>query len=83
MKHYKKYVMRTQNFFLFFTIICTHILVAQQKSDEWHLTASSRENYFGVSMANGQIGIVTDDSAPVTPKTEEEVDLYSIKNFSL
>ncbi|MBP8156981.1 MAG: glycoside hydrolase family 65 protein [Flavobacterium sp.] len=34
---------------------------AQVKSDEWHLTANSRENYFGVAMANGQLGIVTND----------------------
>ena len=33
----------------------------QIKSDEWHLTANSRQNYFGVTMANGQIGIVTSD----------------------
>ncbi|MEC4003218.1 glycoside hydrolase family 65 protein [Flavobacterium sp. SUN052] len=35
--------------------------VSQIKSDEWHLTANSRQNYFGVAMANGQIGIVTND----------------------
>lgn len=33
----------------------------QNKSDEWHLYANSRQNYFGVAMANGQIGIVTND----------------------
>ncbi len=34
---------------------------AQKKADEWNLTANSRQNYFGVAMANGQIGIVTND----------------------
>jgi hypothetical protein len=29
----------------------------QSKSDEWHLFADSRANYFGVAMANGQIGL--------------------------
>ncbi len=43
-------------------------LFGQVKSDEWHLTANSRQNYFGVSMANGQIGIVTND---VPLKTKE------------
>jgi hypothetical protein len=37
-------------------------IFGQSKSDEWHLFADSRANYFGVAMANGQIGIVTDDS---------------------
>jgi len=36
-------------------------IFGQNKSDEWHLTANSRQNYFGVAMANGQIGIVTND----------------------
>ena len=44
------------------------IAFGQTKSDEWHLVANSRENYFGVAMANGQIGIVTDD---VPLKTKE------------
>lgn len=42
-------------------IIFSQVLVAQTNSDEWHLTANSRQNYFGVAMANGQIGIVTND----------------------
>jgi protein-glucosylgalactosylhydroxylysine glucosidase len=41
--------------------VCS-ILFGQTKQDEWHLYASSRENYYGVAMANGQIGIVTDDT---------------------
>ena len=40
-------------------LICP-MLNGQTKSDEWHLYATSRDNYFGVAMANGQIGIVTD-----------------------
>jgi protein-glucosylgalactosylhydroxylysine glucosidase len=42
-------------------IIFSQVLFAQKNSDEWHLTANSRQNYFGVAMANGQIGIVTND----------------------
>ncbi|MDD5149334.1 MAG: glycoside hydrolase family 65 protein [Flavobacterium sp.] len=50
------------------TLIISTISFGQTKSDEWHLVANSRENYFGVAMANGQIGIVTDD---VPLKTKE------------
>lgn len=39
----------------------------QVKSNPWYLYAGSRENYYGVTMANGQIGIVTDD-APLKTK---------------
>ena len=46
----------------------------QTKSDEWHLYANSRENYFGVAMANGQIGIVTDD----TPLKTKEIILNGV-----
>jgi hypothetical protein len=42
-------------------------MFGQAKSDEWHLSANSRENYYGVAMANGQIGIVTDDT-PLKPR---------------
>ena len=45
---------------LLFLIISSNIC-GQNKSDEWHLYANSRQNYFGVAMANGQIGIVTND----------------------
>ena len=47
-----------RNLLLLF-LICP-VLNGQIKSDEWHLYANSRDNYFGVAMANGQIGIVTD-----------------------
>jgi trehalose/maltose hydrolase-like predicted phosphorylase len=50
------------------TLTISIIAFGQTKSDEWHLVAHSRENYFGVAMANGQIGIVTDD---VPLKTKE------------
>jgi trehalose/maltose hydrolase-like predicted phosphorylase len=53
---------------LFLTLLINTIAFGQTKSDEWHLVANSRENYFGVAMANGQIGIVTDD---VPLKTKE------------
>ena len=44
-----------------FFVMCTFSMgvFSQSKSDEWHLYANARENYFGVAMANGQIGIVT------------------------
>lgn len=45
---------------LLFLIVSTS-LHSQNKSDEWNLYANSRQNYFGVAMANGQIGIVTND----------------------
>jgi hypothetical protein len=32
-------------------------IFGQSKSDEWHLFADSRANYFGVAMANGQMGL--------------------------
>jgi protein-glucosylgalactosylhydroxylysine glucosidase len=43
-------------------LLATPIVFSQTKSDEWHLYASSGENYYGVAMANGQIGIVTNSS---------------------
>jgi len=46
---------------LVFTCFASLSILGQNKSDEWHLTANSRQNYFGVAMANGQIGIVTND----------------------
>ena len=51
---------------------------AQAKSDAWTLTANSRQNYFGVTMANGQIGIVTND----TPLTTKEVILNGVYEAS-
>ncbi len=50
----------------------------QTKSDEWHLFANSRENYFGVAMANGQIGIVTND----TPLKTKEIILNGVYDGS-
>jgi protein-glucosylgalactosylhydroxylysine glucosidase len=53
-------------------------VLGQTKSDEWHLHANSRENYFGVAMANGQIGIVTDD----TPLKTKEIILNGVYDGS-
>ena len=53
---------------LFLVLLTSSMMIGQTKSDEWHLYANSRENYFGVAMANGKIGIVTDD---VPLKTKE------------
>lgn len=47
--------------FLFLAVLISIYSIGQTKSDEWLLTANSRQNYFGVAMANGQIGIVTND----------------------
>jgi protein-glucosylgalactosylhydroxylysine glucosidase len=54
------------------------IAIGQTKSDEWHLYANSREDYFGVAMANGQIGIVTDD----TPLKTKEIILNGVYDGS-
>ena len=62
-----------------FTLLCSTIIFAQTKSDEWHLTANSRQNYFGVAMANGQIGIVTNDE----PLTTKEIILNGVYQPSL
>ncbi len=83
---YKKYtfvknksiLMNAKNFVAILFLCGLNIADAQQKSDEWHLTASSRENYFGVSMANGQIGIVTDD----TPLKTKEIILNGVYDAS-
>ncbi len=56
------------------TLTISIIAFGQTKSDEWHLAANSRENYFGVAMANGQIGIVTDD----TPLKTKEIILNGV-----
>lgn len=52
----------------------TSIVSGQSKSDEWNLYTTSRENYNGVAMANGQIGIVTDD----TPLKTKEIILNGV-----
>ena len=64
--------------FLLLMLFVGPFVNGQVKSDEWHLTASSRENYFGVAMANGQIGIVTDD----TPLKTKEIILNGVYDGS-
>ncbi|MDG2431233.1 glycoside hydrolase family 65 protein [Flavobacterium sp.] len=65
--------------FLRIVVICSPIaLFGQAKADEWHLFANSRANYFGVAMANGQIGIVTDD----TPLKTKEIILNGVYDGS-
>jgi trehalose/maltose hydrolase-like predicted phosphorylase len=67
------------NFKLLFLLLLTSTsFIGQTKSDEWHLVANSRENYNGVSMANGQIGIVTDD----TPLKTKEIILSGVYDGS-
>ena len=58
-------------------VFTTSSLIAQ-KSDEWNLVATSRLNYFGATMANGQIGIVTDD----TPLKTKEIILNGVYEAS-
>jgi trehalose/maltose hydrolase-like predicted phosphorylase len=58
--------------------LASPVVFGQTKSDEWHLHASSRENYYGVAMANGQIGIVTDD----TPLKTKEIILNGVYDGS-
>ncbi|MNR92204.1 Kojibiose phosphorylase [compost metagenome] len=64
--------------FLLLMLFVGPFVNGQAKSDEWHLTANSRENYFGVAMANGQIGIVTDD----TPLKTKEIILNGVYDGS-
>lgn len=63
---------------LFFVLMVGSVMFGQEKSDEWHLYANSRENYFGVAMANGKIGIVTDD----TPLKTKEIILNGVYDSS-
>ncbi|TRX42398.1 glycosyl hydrolase family 95 catalytic domain-containing protein [Flavobacterium restrictum] len=63
---------------LLMLLLAGPIVFGQAKSDEWHLVANSRENYFGVAMANGQIGIVTDD----TPLKTKEIILNGVYDGS-
>jgi len=59
-------------------LLISPLVFGQVKSDEWHLSANSRENYYGVAMANGQIGIVTDD----TPLKTKEIILNGVYEAS-
>lgn len=63
---------------LLLLLLAGPIVFGQTKSDEWHLVANSRENYFGVAMSNGQIGIVTDD----TPLKTKEIILNGVYDGS-
>ena len=63
---------------LLFILLVGPVVFGQTKSDEWHLYANSRENYYGVAMANGQIGIVTDD----TPLKTKEIILNGVYDGS-
>jgi trehalose/maltose hydrolase-like predicted phosphorylase len=63
---------------LLLILLVSPIAFAQTKSDQWHLYANSRDNYFGVAMANGQIGIVTDD----TPLKTKEIILNGVYDGS-
>ncbi|WP_395043317.1 glycosyl hydrolase family 95 catalytic domain-containing protein [Flavobacterium sp.] len=59
-------------------VLVSSSIFSQTKSDEWNLVATSRENYFGATMANGQIGIVTDD----TPLKTKEIILDGVYEAS-
>jgi trehalose/maltose hydrolase-like predicted phosphorylase len=70
--------MKTNVKWLFLVLFTSSLVFGQTKSDEWHLYANSRENYFGVAMANGKIGIVTDD----TPLKTKEIILNGVYDGS-
>ena len=70
--------MKTNVKWLFLVLLTSSLVFGQSKSDEWHLYANSREKYFGVAMANGQIGIVTDD----TPLKTKEIILNGVYDGS-
>lgn len=70
--------MKTNVKWLFLVLFTSPLVFGQSKSDEWHLYANSRDNYFGVAMANGQIGIVTDD----TPLKTKEIILNGVYDGS-
>lgn len=63
---------------LLYIFFITTITFAQTQGDDWNLVATSRSNYFGVAMANGQIGIVTDD----TPLRTKEIILNGVYDGS-
>lgn len=62
-------------YFLFFV---SPFISGQSKSDEWHLCANSRENYYGVTVANGKIGIVSDKE----PLKTKEIILNNVYDKS-
>jgi protein-glucosylgalactosylhydroxylysine glucosidase len=62
----------------YFLFLISFFALAQSKSDSWQLYANARENYYGVAMANGQIGIVTDD----TPLKTKEIILNGVYEAS-
>lgn len=64
--------------FIYILLFFGQVLTAQTQSDEWNLVATSRENYFGATMGNGQIGIVTDD----TPLKTKEIILNGVYEVS-
>lgn len=51
--------MNLKSIFLSALFVVNSIAFAQLKGDQWSLVADSRDQYFGLSMANGKIGIVT------------------------
>ena len=67
-----------KNLFLVGSCLLIMPVFGQNGGDAWTLTATSRTNYFGVTMANGQIGIVTND----VPLTTKEVILNGVYEAS-
>jgi trehalose/maltose hydrolase-like predicted phosphorylase len=58
-------------------ILVSPVMFGQAKSDEWHLSANSRENYYGVAMANGQIELLR-----MTPVKTKEIILNGVYEAS-
>lgn len=64
-----------KRFLLILTLLSACLASSAQRSREgWTMTAVSRENYNGATMANGRIGVVTDDR----PFTAREVVLAGV-----
>jgi len=70
--------MKTNLNILFLSFLISPFLFGQSKSDPWNLYADSRENYYGITVANGQIGIVTD----ATPLKTKEIILNGVYDAS-
>jgi protein-glucosylgalactosylhydroxylysine glucosidase len=70
--------MKIALFILGLSLVSGWSSLSQVQSDEWNLVANSRDNYYGVAMANGQIGIVTD----ATPLKTKEIILNGVYDGS-
>lgn len=70
--------MALYNKILYFLFFVSSLISAQSKSDEWHLYTDSSKDYYGVTVANGKIGIVSDK----IPLKTKEIILNNIYDKS-